>query len=82
MARFSETAKHMKLEAGDVLTFAGVKAKVLDVMIIKSKIATDVLIVADLTRGTGEPNIFHVADVESVKVGGEWWNMKGEVVTV
>ena len=80
MARFSKTAGGMKLATNDIVSVAGVKGKVMQVLVMKAapmvegciKSYVDVLVVVDLTRGKGEPNVFNLGEIESVKVEGAW----------
>ena len=80
MARFSKSSQGMKLEDGDVVSFYGMKGKVSQVMVIKSKIQTDVLVTVDFTRGQGMPNVLNLCQIEAVRHNGEWVNLKGEKV--
>jgi hypothetical protein len=83
MARYSEAAQGFKLEDGDLVSSYGVKGKVQSVQVIRSKICTDVLVEVDFTRGQGNTNFLHLADIEAFKLGHtEWVDLKGEPVAV
>lgn len=89
MARYSETAKGMKLEDGDIVrNIFDTTGKVLQVLVMVPdlitvdgqlvKARTDVLLTVDYTRGTGEPNIACLEEIKAVRKDGEWFNLKGE----
>lgn len=92
MARYSETAKGMKLEDGDIIRhILGTTGKVLQVMVMVPDLISvegqlvkpraDVILTVDYTRGTGEPNIACLEEIEAVRKDGAWFNLKGEEIS-
>ena len=85
MAWLSKSAGIVKLQAQDIVSVMGVKGKVSQVMVMKPEtegLPVDVLVVVDFTRGTGMPTVLNYGEIEAVKGGHAWFNMKGEQVQI
>jgi hypothetical protein len=70
MPHLSSDAKTIKLDAGDTVTVFGVYGKVVQVVKVPAteKVAKSAFFLVDFTRGTGEPTVCNLSDIETVKV--------------